>query len=142
MDGLVVVLVMRAVPNVRLEQIRIDGPRGANCGAFKDGSLRIIVSDGGGWDHVSVSRPDRTPTWEEMDRVKRLCFRDDEVVMQLHVNDGRKVNVHDHCLHLWRPQTTEEMLDVRAQWESAGEPWPYGQPISPGAVPMPPEEMV
>jgi len=95
-----------------------------------------------GWDHVSVSCGDRTPTWSEMDRVKRLCFRDEEVVMQLHVNDDRKVNQHPYCLHLWRPQSCEEIRAVQDAWEAAAERWPYGDLPSPGAIPMPPIEAV
>ena len=43
--------------------------------------LRVIASDGvlapdevKGWEHVSVSLPDRCPTWEEMCRVKDLFW--------------------------------------------------------------------
>ena len=64
----------------------------------------IIASWGLGWDHVSVSLPDRTPTWAEMSYVRRVFFHDHEVVMQLHPATGDHINVHDHCLHLWRPQ--------------------------------------
>lgn len=70
-----------------------------------DGSiLRIIASNGGGWDHVSVTRLDRCPTWEEMEHVKRMFFRDNETAMQLHVPLKNHINVHPYCLHLWRPQ--------------------------------------
>jgi len=65
--------------------------------------LRIIASAGGGWDHVSVSCEHRVPTWEEMEFVKRLFFKDDETAMQLHVPPRDHVNVHPNCLHLWRP---------------------------------------
>jgi hypothetical protein len=66
--------------------------------------LQIIASDLLGWDHVSVSRIDRCPTWAEMEQVKRLFFRDDETAMQLHVPTDQHINVHRFCLHLWRPQ--------------------------------------
>lgn len=65
--------------------------------------LRIIADTGEGWDHVSVSTKNRTPTWEEMDMVKRLFFKRDEVVMQLHVAVDDHINIHSHVLHLWRP---------------------------------------
>lgn len=133
---------MRTIPNLRLEQHRLDGPPNSNCGAFRIGPLGVVVSDGWGWDHVSVSRPDRIPTWEEMDRIKRICFRDDEIVMQLHVNDSRKVGVCRFCLHLWRPQTEAEIVVIRQQWEVAGELWPYGDLLSPGPIPLPPREAV
>lgn len=66
-------------------------------------SLLVIASARDGWDHVSVSRADRIPTWAEMEQVKRLFFRDDECAMQLHVPVAEHVNNHNHCLHLWRP---------------------------------------
>ena len=65
--------------------------------------LRIIADSGQGWDHVSVSTESRTPTWEEMDYVKRLFFKDNETAMQLHVPSTEHINHHPHCLHLWRP---------------------------------------
>jgi hypothetical protein len=73
-------------------------------------ALNLIVSDGGLWDHVSVTvQGDRNaiPIWEEMAQVKRLCFRDDEAVMQLHVAASDHINAHPGCLHLWRPQGDE-----------------------------------
>lgn len=65
--------------------------------------LRVIASDGGGWEHVSVSRPDRIPTWEEMCAIKALFWGDDDCVMQLHPPRADWVNNHSRCLHLWRP---------------------------------------
>lgn len=65
--------------------------------------LHVIASNGGGWDHVSISRDLRTPSWAELEHVKRLFFQDDEVAMQLHVPPKDHVNVHPNCLHLWRP---------------------------------------
>lgn len=69
-----------------------------------DPPLRIIADTGQGWDHVSVSCETRTPTWEEMDRVKRLFFKDTETAMQLHVPPTDHINIHPNCLHLWRPK--------------------------------------
>ena len=79
------------------------------CGVFDIPSpidsifMHIVASSGEGWDHVSVSRRNRCPNWPEMEHVKRLFFRDDEVAMQLHVPPSEHVNNHPHCLHLWRP---------------------------------------
>ena len=63
----------------------------------------IIFSDGGGWEHVSVSHPDVTPTWEEMSEIKERFWGSDACVMQLHVPASDHRNFHAHCLHLWRP---------------------------------------
>ena len=68
--------------------------------------LLIIASAGEGWEHVSVSRDTRTPTWGEMDQIKRLMWDDEEAVMQLHPPRSMWVNHHPYCLHLWRPTDT------------------------------------
>ena len=56
-----------------------------------------------GWEHVSVSREDRCPTWDEMCQVKNLFWDDEDVAMQFHVPSKDHVNNHPYCLHLWRP---------------------------------------
>lgn len=65
--------------------------------------LRVIASVGGGWDHVSVSLASRTPTWAELEFVKRKLFKPDEVAVQFHVPEDDHINVHPNTLHLWRP---------------------------------------
>jgi hypothetical protein len=66
--------------------------------------LRIIASDGLGWEHVSVSRRDRCPTWDEMCQIKALFWDDeDDCVIQYHPPRSEYVNNHPNCLHLWRP---------------------------------------
>lgn len=109
---------MRPTPNPKVERYRITyGPmpssaRNGNNGWFRIPSpgtrclLNVIVSDGLGWDHVSVTvhGVDRCPTWSEMDFVKRLFWDDEEIVMQLHPPRSLWVNNHRFCLHLWRPQ--------------------------------------
>ena len=83
------------------------------CGAFKVPSpvdrapLGVVASSGEDWDHVSVSRSNRCPNWQEMEHVKRLFFKDDETAMQLHVPPDDHINCHPHCLHLWRPHKLE-----------------------------------
>ena len=69
---------------------------------FNGDNLRVIASNGRGWDHVSVSLANRTPTWEEMEYVKRLFFKKNEVAFQLHVAEEDHISVHPYCLHIWR----------------------------------------
>lgn len=69
--------------------------------------LRVIASWGEGWDHVSVSLPNRVPSWDEMCFIKRVFFGPDEVVMQLHPAEQNYVNCHPNCLHLWKPHQGE-----------------------------------
>jgi hypothetical protein len=91
--------------------------RGDVCGYFEYRGLSIIASDGAEWpfdgppwEHVSVSRPDRCPTWDEMCAVKRLFWSDDECVVQFHPPRSQYVNFHAHCLHLWKPIGVEIAL--------------------------------
>ena len=92
------------------------------CGAFAlrspidDRELRVIASNGEGWDHISVSLANRCPRWSEMEHVKRLFFFPLEVAMQLHVAIDDHISHHPFCLHLWRPHE--------------------------GAIPLPPARMV
>ena len=67
-------------------------------------TLKVVISDGEGWDHVSVSLPDRCPTWEEMEYVKRLFFDPREAAFQFHPPLENYVNFHEFCLHIWKPQ--------------------------------------
>ncbi len=65
--------------------------------------LRVICSDGMGWEHVSVSLPTATPTWVEMCTIKDLWWDAEDAVMQLHPPQSAYINHHPYCLHLWRP---------------------------------------
>ena len=78
--------------------------------------LHVIASSGDGWEHVSVSKEKKPPTWAEMEQIKRLFFAPNEVCMQLHVAVSDHISVHPNCLHIWRP------IDV--------------------AIPLPPKRMV
>lgn len=70
--------------------------------------FRCMVSNGGGWDHVSVSvednRTTRIPTWDELCWIKDLFWEDEEEVIQYHPKKSEYVNNHPNVLHLWRPQ--------------------------------------
>ena len=92
---------------VRSGRIGSDASFGNN-GAFvvelKRGQIVfVIASDMMGWEHVSVSRRDRIPTWEEMCQVKELFWDDEDAVMQIHPAKSEWISNHDNCLHLWRP---------------------------------------
>ncbi|MEN6630009.1 MAG: hypothetical protein ABFC42_10215 [Sulfuricella sp.] len=78
-----------------------------NAGAFevklKHGQIVfVIASDGMGWEHVSVSRRDRCPTWDEMCQVKAIFWDDEDCVVQFHPPRSEYVNNHPNCLRLWR----------------------------------------
>lgn len=87
------------------------GPDAGNNGLFHvppkvpGRELRVIASDGEGWEHVSVSivGTTKTPTWAEMDYVARLFWDAEDAIVQFHPPRSEHVNYHEGCLHLWRP---------------------------------------
>lgn len=67
--------------------------------------VKVIASDGEGWQHVSVSlhdHPNKTPSWALMCFVKDLFWEPEDVVVQFHPRKSEYVNHHPGCLHLWR----------------------------------------
>lgn len=81
-------------------------------------ALKVIASDGDGWDHVSVSLPNRCPWWSEMCLIKSLFFNDEEMVIQIHPKKSEYVNHHPYCLHMWR-------------WQMEGQPMPPSNLVGP-----------
>jgi hypothetical protein len=83
-----------------------------NNGAFRllgpyGRELLIVASDGGGWEHVSVSIRRSAPSWDEMCAVKAAFWDDEDVVVQYHPRRSEYVNNHARCLHLWRPTAVQ-----------------------------------
>lgn len=92
--------------------------------------FHVLASDGGGWEHVSVSILDyvpkkdhgkryykvsqvkRTPTWAEMNAIKDLFWGAEDTVMQLHPKKSEYVNTHPFVLHLWRPNAESVVIPV------------------------------
>lgn len=95
---------------IRFGQLASDDSYG-NTGAFEiphnSNMIKIIASDGEGWDHVSVSLKNRCPNWPEMCFIKNLFWAPEECVIQYHPPESEYVNHHPHCLHLWQPQNYE-----------------------------------
>lgn len=102
-----------------LDQYRILHPLYGNLGDDKNGcfvipgigsTLRVIASDGLGWDHLSVSTTRRCPNWPEMKKIKELFFEDDEPAYQIFPAKKDYINCHPNCLHWWRPQNSKILI--------------------------------
>lgn len=72
----------------------------------------IIVSNGAGWEHVSVSPMKKhiIPSWEDMCFIKSLFWNEDEAVIQIHPAKSDYVNNIPNCLYLWRCSYKEMVL--------------------------------
>ncbi|MBR2140315.1 MAG: hypothetical protein IJ963_05600 [Phascolarctobacterium sp.] len=96
-------------------EIRICGTTGdSGNGIFlvrvKGKRYYVVASDGGGWDHVSVSPTNgkEVPSWEVMCKIKEMFFEDEEEVVQFHPRKSEYINLCKTCLHLWRPNDGRE----------------------------------
>lgn len=85
--------------------------------------VKAMASDGGGWQHVSVSLADHQstpPDWEIMCAVKDLFWEPEDCVVQFHPPASEYVNHHPGCLHLWR--CTDGREQPRPPTEFVGPP--------------------
>lgn len=55
------------------------------------------------WMHVSLSRRDRIPSYDDMKYVKEVVIGNDRWAAQLFPPASEHVNIHPFCLHLWVP---------------------------------------
>ena len=52
--------------------------------------------------HISISHPDRYPTWDEIADVRYELAPDDVTMALLLPPRAEYVNAHDRCFHLWQ----------------------------------------
>lgn len=75
--------------------------------AFVTGSqLKVIISgdveeDGNRWIHLSMSRPNRIPHWNDIKRVKSDFLGDETPAIQVFPPKDEWINHHEFVLHLW-----------------------------------------
>lgn len=86
----------------RIADRRIDG-----C-AYRNEmtGLAVIISaakelDGRRWLHLSVSRSNRLPTWDDLKLVKDVFMGRERKVIQVLLPASEYVNIHPFVLHLW-----------------------------------------
>ena len=60
---------------------------------------------------MSVSTPSKTPTWDQMCKMKEIFWKDDETCIEYHPAKDQYVNMHSHCLHIWRPVIDDNFLN-------------------------------
>lgn len=94
-----------------IEIYGVRGDEGNGCFEVKIGAkwFFVIASNGGGWEHVSVSpsRGKNIPTWNEMCKIKEMFFEDEEEAIQIHPKKSEYIMAYPYCQHLWRPTDGE-----------------------------------
>jgi hypothetical protein len=78
------------------------GNNGAFMIPFESYKLLVVASDGEGWEHVTVSLPNRAPNWREMCFIKDLFWDEEDCVVQYHPPKSEYVNNHEYVLPIWR----------------------------------------
>ena len=68
--------------------------------------MSVIVSgaveqDGKRWVHVSVARPTRLPSYDDMAWAKQTFMGADAYAYSVWAPVDKHVNIHPWCLHLW-----------------------------------------
>lgn len=102
---------IKKTPNLFIEaETKNDGMGGKYYDKYTGKWLNFIFSYQMGWEHLSVSMPSRTPTWDQMCIMKDIFWNKNEACVEYHPREEDYVNNHKHCLHIWRP--THETLPI------------------------------
>ena len=102
---------IKKTPNLFIEaETKNDGMGGKYYDKYTGKWLNFIFSYQMGWEHLSVSMPSRTPTWDQMCVMKDIFWNKNEACVEYHPREEDYVNNHKHCLHIWRP--THEPLPI------------------------------
>jgi len=93
---------MKMIPGFKVHMNKADGSSYIN----KTLGLYVIdsvskESDGKLWQHVSLSRKSRLPTYDDIKLVKSLFIGDNKDAIQVFPKIENHVNIHPYCLHLW-----------------------------------------
>jgi len=71
--------------------------------------LKIIESIDNGFHHVSVSRNDRLPSWDELKYIRYKYCDPDKFYVMVFPPEQYYVNIHQFCFHLWEVKSNQEI---------------------------------
>lgn len=105
------------IRNLQIKAIDRDMPMlgGSYYDSISGKWLNFMFSIQMGWEHLSVSMPSKTPSWDQMCIMKEIFFDDEEECFEYHPKKSEYVNIHPHCLHIWRPRVEERIDAYRKQ---------------------------
>jgi hypothetical protein len=93
--------------------------RALRCGT-RSGLLilsAIAIYDDRAWYHVSFSRGDRIPSYQDATWVKQYWFGDNVAAIQVFPAASEHVNTHPYALHLWHCLEPFYLPDFRTTGE-------------------------
>ena len=87
---------------LQVHDVGDDGFNGIYVDPVERKNYFFVFSWGQGWEHLSVSQRNKTPSWDIMCRIKNVFWGEDEVCVEYHPKKEDYVNLHPHCLHIWK----------------------------------------
>lgn len=105
-------------PDRPLMFVRTPQPWSSACYVHLNMPLKVICSaqveaDGKRWMHVSCSRPNRLPSWEELSLVKDTFIGRERKAVQVLPAADEHVNINPNVLHLWACLDGDGLPDFR-----------------------------
>jgi len=83
-----------------------------NARAFKLRDCLIIVGQSEyGW-HLSISHPERYPTWDEIKEARFQLTPHNVTMAMILPPPDEYVNIHENCFHLWQIEDPRTWLVV------------------------------
>lgn len=75
---------------------------------FRMGGCTILLSDSHvGW-HLSISHPQRYPTWDEIAEARYKLVPDKVTMAMMLPPRDEYLNLHPNCFHLWQVDNPEQ----------------------------------
>lgn len=93
----------------------MDMPSGIQAGlepgsrAYMMGNCSVIVSLSGAGYHMSIARPDRYPSWDEVSKARYALIPDNVTMAMMLPPQSEFINIHSNCFQLWQVQHTHSM---------------------------------
>jgi hypothetical protein len=109
--------VLRIIAHPPMDFVMVDRPGVCAWKKIDDGVFVVISesmeSDNRRWLHVSCSRPNRIPTWQDVRRVKDAFVGKNRKAIQVLPCEAEYVNLHPFVLHLWCCLDGDPLPDFR-----------------------------
>jgi hypothetical protein len=80
---------------------------------FRLGECLVIVGHSAPSWHLSISHPNRYPTWDEIKTARYELLPHDITVAMLLPPPDEYINIHPNCFHLWEIEDPRKRLVVR-----------------------------
>lgn len=82
--------------------------------------LRVMLGgqteeDGKKWLHLSVSRANRVPSYDDLTKVKRMFFGEEAKAIFIFAPESEHINIHPFVLHLWHCLDGDTLPDFRKE---------------------------